>query len=110
MAKVSFQDPVANVNGRIDNNSETYFCTRFGQKVVSHYPKHKNPKKISSRQRTLNANFTHAVQQARIELADPDRRAFWLKAFERQMQTADKPYRILRNFVIAELTKQDTSN
>ena len=110
MAKVSFQDPIANVNGRIDNNSETYFCTRFGQKVVSHYPKHKNPNNISDRQRTLNANFSQAVRQAKIELADPDRRAYWLKAFEKQMLTADKPYRILRNFVIAELTKQETSH
>ena len=110
MAKVSFQDPVVNLNGRIDNNSETYFCTRFGQEVVSHYPKHKNPNNISDRQRTLNANFSQAVRQAKSELEDPERRAQWLQAFEKQMRTADKPYRILRNYVIAELTKQEISH
>ena len=110
MADVSFKDPVDQLNGRINHKSDTYFCTRMGKKVVSHYPLHKNSKKITPLQRDAFANFGQAVHQAKIELADPERKAFWQQLFDKQKQTAEKPYLILRNFVIASLTKQNKQN
>ncbi len=110
MAQVSYLDPVEQVNGRLDHQSEIYFCTRLGKRIASHYPKHKNPDKISSRQRDLASNFANAVQQCKIELADPERKAYWQERFEEQKKTAQKPYLLLRNFVIASLAKHDTNN
>ena len=108
MANVAFTDPIDNLSGRKDRAGETYYCIRFGRRVVSHYPLHKNPKKITARQRDLSSNFAHAVVQAKAELSDPERKAYWQQRFEEQKRTAANPYRILRNFVIASLTRQNT--
>lgn len=110
MAKASFEDPINHLKGRRDRTSETYFCYRLGQKVVSHYPLHKDPKKITAHQRDLSSNFARAVQQAKTELADPARKAYWQQLFDEQKRTAEKPYAILRNFVIASITKQNAQN
>ncbi len=108
MAKAELEVPFASINGKFNQADDIYFCTRFGKTVVSHYPKHKNPKIISPRQRALSSNFAQAVKQAKIELTDPERKAYWQQRFEEQQKTAQKPYTILRNFVIAELTRQNT--
>ena len=110
MAEASFSDPIDHISGRRDRSSETYYCIRLGRKIVSHYPKHKNPKKITARQRDLSSNFAIAVRQAQTELANPLRRAYWQQLFDEQKQTAEKPYLILRNFVIASLSKQTPPN
>ena len=73
--------------------------------VVSHYPKHKDPKKITAHQHDLNDKFRQAVSQAKIELTTPDRRAYWQEQFNNQ-PTDQKQYKTLRGFVIAQLTKQ----
>jgi hypothetical protein len=110
MAKADLEVPFAAINGRLGSANDTYFCTRFGKTVVSHYPRHKNPKKITSHQRDLSSNFANAVRLAENELADTQRKDQWLKRFEEQKQTAKKPYVILRNFVIAEIIRQNTQN
>lgn len=110
MAKAELEVPFATINGRLNQADDIYFCTRYGKTVVSHYPKHKNPKIISPRQRALSANFAQAVKQAKVELANPERRAYWQQRFEEQQKTAQKPYAVLRNFVIAELTRQNKPN
>ena len=106
MAKAELEVHYAAINGRLDRANDTYFCTRFGKTVVSHYPKRKNPKTITSHQRDLSSNFANAVRQAKNELADPQRKDYWLQRFEEQKKTSKKPYIILRNFVIAQITKQ----
>lgn len=105
MARTTYELPFAEINGRIDKNSQFYYCTRMGTKIVSHYPLKKDPKKLSANQKACFSNFAEAVQQTKIELADPERRAYWQHLFDEQKKTAEKPYRILRNFVIASLTK-----
>ena len=72
--------------------------------VVSHYPKHKDPKKITAHQHDLNDKFRQAVAQATIELTDPQRKAYWLEQFNAQKEP--RKYKTLRGFVIAQLTKQ----
>ena len=106
MAKVDFEGPVRNLRGRVKHKEDEYYCIRNGVRIISHYPLKKNPKKISQHQRTLSSNFSQAVAQAKDDLANPERRAYWLQLFEEQKRTADKPYKILRNFVIASITRQ----
>ena len=106
MAKVTLEASFDSLTGKLDQSGEIYYCKRFGKNVVSHYPKHKNPKSISQRQRDLSANFSRAIQQAKTELDNPERRAYWQKQFNKQ-KNSPKPYVVLRNFVIASLTKQN---
>lgn len=106
MARTIYEFPFSEIKGRIDRKSRFYYCNRMGTKITSHYPLHKDPMKISDRQKAAFSVFAQAVQQAKTELADPERRAYWQQRFEEQKHTADKPYRILRNFVIASLSKQ----
>ena len=106
MAHVSYTDPVEHLTGRKNSKSETYYCVRLGKKIISHYPLHKDPKTISTRQRDVIASFSQAVRQAQRELADPERKAYWQQLFDEQKRTATKPYLILRNFVIASLSKK----
>ncbi len=56
----------------------------------------------------------HAWQQAVAEadrlLNDPQTAAEWQTKFNEQKQTSKKPYRLLRNYVIATITKQIEEN
>jgi hypothetical protein len=84
---------------------------RYGQTVISNYPKRRDPKKIIAHQKELNANFAQVVAQVKVELADPVRKAYWQSEFDKhQRATANKPtvqcYKTLRGFTIAQLTKK----
>lgn len=81
MAKATLEVPFSSISGRLSGESEMYVTTRFGETVISTYPKHRDPKKITDRQRALNANFAQAVAQAKVELSDPIRRAYWQEQF-----------------------------
>lgn len=104
MAKADLEVPFAGIHGRIGHDSEIYYTQRYGKTVVSNYPKRRDPKTISDRQKTLNANFQAAVQRAGAELSAPVRRAHWQTLFDQQ--PAPPKYKVLRNFVIAQLTKK----
>ncbi len=105
MAKADLEVPFSGIHGRLYSDSEIYYANRLGETVVSHYPKHKDPKKITAHQHDLNDKFRQAVSQAKIELTTPDRRAYWQEQFNNQ-PTDQKQYKTLRGFVIAQLTKQ----
>ena len=116
MAKAKLEIPFSSVSGRLSGNSETYVTMRYGQTVISNYPKRRDPKKITAHQKDLNANFAQVVAQVKVELADPVRKAYWQSEFDKhQRATANKPtaqrYKPLRGFTIARLTtlnkKQD---
>lgn len=81
MAKATLEVPFSSISGRLSGESEMYVTTRFGETVISTYPKHRDPKKITAHQRALNANFAQAVAQAKVELSDPIRRAYWQEQF-----------------------------
>ena len=104
MAKVELAIPFDKMSGKLDGNSTIYATTRYGKTVFSHYPKHKDPKSLSARQRELNANFGQISKQAKLEMADPARRAYWQQLFDQQ-----KPrlYATLRGFIIAQLNKEN---
>ena len=104
MAKADFEAPVSGMRGRLDHDSNVYFTNRFGETVVSHYPKHKDPKKITDRQKARHAMFRDAVAEADRQLRDPQKAAEWRRRFDEQKRTSEKPYRLFRNFVIASIT------
>ena len=110
MGKAKLEVPFSEITGRLDRESEIYYATRLGETVVSHYPKHKDPKKITAKQRTQQSAFQKAVAQTETELSNPQRKAYWLTKFNEQKRTAKEPYKLLRNYIIAELTKQNTFN
>ena len=83
MAKATLEVPFSSISGRLSGESEMYVTTRFGETVISTYPKHRDPKKITAHQHALNANFAQAVAQAKVELSDPIRRAYWQDRFTR---------------------------
>ena len=103
MAKADLEVPFAGIHGRIGHDSEIYYTQRYGKTVVSNYPKHRNPKTISDHQKALNTNFQTAVKRAAAELADSVRRAYWQNLFDHQ--PAPPKYKVIRNFIIAQLTK-----
>ena len=132
MAKATLEVPFSSISGRLSGESEIYATTRFGETVISTYPKHCDPKKITAHQHALNANFAQAVAQAKVELSDPIRRAYWQEQFTQYQRnpaaytsasasesasSSNKPavqptstqhprYKTLRGFLIAQLTKQ----
>lgn len=87
MAKATLEVPFSSISGRLSGESEMYVTTRLGETVISTYPKHRDPKKITDRQRALNANFAQAVAQAKVELSDPIRRAYWQEQFNQYQRT-----------------------
>ena len=106
MAKVNYISPVESVSGRIDKNSDTYLTTRWGQKIQSHYPLHKDPSKITDKQRAQQDSFKQADAEMKRQLADPVLAAQWRERFEYQKSHPSpdrKPYKIFRNFVLAQL-------
>ena len=111
MAKAKLEIPFSSVSGRISSDSEAYVTMRYGQTVISNYPKRRDPKKITAHQKELNANFAQVVAQVKAELSDPVRKAYWQSEFgKHQRATANKPtvqrYKTLRGFTIAQLTKK----
>ena len=101
MATTNFDYPVVSLKGRASKNSRQYYSNRYGKTVLSNYPLHRDPEKITARQHELNSHFAQAVKQAKIELADPELRATWEKRFADQAKTGK--YKSLRGFVIAQL-------
>ena len=104
MAKINLEIPFSGIHGSINQDSEIYYAKRLGTTVASHYPKHKDPKKITAHQHDLNNRFAKAVTQASEILQDPEQRAEWQTRFNAQQEP--RKYKTLRGFIIAQLSKQ----
>ena len=110
MAQAELNVAIDTLSGKIYGKSDVYITHRFGKTVISHYPKHRDPNKLTPHQRELNASFAQASKQAKLELAEPDKRAVWQKRYDdynANLKSSDKYYFTLRGFVIAQLSKQN---
>ncbi|MBR1808017.1 MAG: hypothetical protein IJ776_01330 [Paludibacteraceae bacterium] len=109
MAKAVPSHLIQQLSGKIDRKREDiYLAQRLGKTVVSHYPRRKNPKKITQAQTAAFSSFADAVREAKRQLADPQLRLQWQALFDEQKnhpQAGQKQYRVLRNFVIASIQK-----
>ena len=109
MAQAELNITIDKMSGKIYGNSDVYIANRNGKTVISHYPKHRDPKSITQHQRELNTSFARISKQAKLELADPEKRAAWQQRYDEykaNYNSKDKYYFTLRGFVIAQLSKQ----
>ena len=125
MAKAQLDILLDKLSGRLTGDSEFYATHRYGRTVISNYPKHKDPKSITPSQRANSTGFGQRSTQAKQELDDPARHAFWQDLYDQYKRLAQKNlkeaniqffgpnspaviknkyYETLRGFVIAQLT------
>ncbi len=127
MAKAELDILLNKLSGRLTGDSKFYTTHRYGQTVISNYPLHKDPKSITPHQHELNKCFGEISRQAKQELADPERHAYWQNMYDEYKRLAnknlakanlqffgttpdgkptvpsDKYYKTLRGFVIAKI-------
>ena len=127
MAKAQLDILLDKLSGRLTGDSEFYATHRYGRTVISNYPKHKDPKSITPSQRANSTGFGQRSTQAKQELDDPVRHAYWQNLYDQYKRLANKDikkantqffgpnspavqknkyYETLRGFVIAQLSKQ----
>lgn len=133
MAQAELNITIDKLSGKIYGDSDVYIAHRYGKTVISHYPRTKDPKSITAHQRELSATFGQISKQAKAELSDPERRAYWQARYDEYTKLAvdnlakanltffgtddgtpsgiptvptDKYYFTLRGFIIAQLRKQ----
>lgn len=108
MAQAELNISLDKMSGKIYGNSDVYIANRYGKTVISHYPKHRDISTFTPHQRELNNSFGAISKQAKQELADPEKHAYWQQHYDEYKATAkpsDKYYFTLRGFVIAQLSK-----
>lgn len=126
MAKAQLDILLDKLSGRLTGDSEFYATHRYGRTVISNYPKHKDPKSITPSQRANSTGFGQRSTQAKLELDDPVRHAYWQDLYDQYKRLANKDlkeanirffgpnspaviknkyYETLRGFVIAQLAK-----
>ena len=127
MAKVDLDILLSKLQGRLSGDSKFYAMHRHGRTVISNYPKHKAPKVISAQQKANSSAFALASKQAKLELSDPSRLAYWQEQYDQYQRLAeknlkkantrffgpdspavirDKRYTTLRGFLIAQLSNR----
>ena len=128
MAKAQLDILIDKLSGRLTGDSKFYATHRYGRTVISNYPKHKDPKSITPSQRANSSGFGQISKQAKLELADPVRHAYWQDLYDQYKRLANKDikkantqffgpnspaviknkyYETLRGFVIAQLAKEN---
>lgn len=90
MAKAKLDILLDDLNGRLTGDSEFYVSNRYGKTVISNYPLHRDPKKISAKQRSNSAAFGELSKQAKLEMSDPARLAFWQDRYAAYTKAANK--------------------
>lgn len=126
MAKAELSIILDKMRGRFAGDSKFYTTNRYGRTVISNYPLHRDPKTITPHQRELNASFGQLSKQAKLEMSDPERLAYWQDRYDAYKKAAnknlaranaqlfgttngipnvpaDKYYKTLRGFIIAQL-------
>ena len=128
MAKAELNILLDKLRGRITGDSVLYTTHRHGRTVISNYPMHKDPKSITPSQRANSSGFGQISRQAKQELDNPVRHAYWQDQYDQYKRLANKNlnkantqffgpnspavqknkyYETLRGFVIAQLSKQN---
>jgi len=129
MAKAELDILLDKLSGRLTGNSKFYTTHRHGRTIVSNYPLHLDPKKMTDGQKANTGAFGQAVKQCKIEMSEPERLAYWTERYEAYKKAAnrnlakanaqffgetnevpnvpkDKYYETLRGFIIGQLRVQ----
>ena len=130
MAKAELDILLNKLSGRLTGDSKFYTTHRHGKTVVSNYPLHLDPKKITEGQKANSNAFGQAVKKCKAEMSDPERLAYWTERYEAYKKAAnkhlakanvqffgetdgvpnvpeDKYYTTLRGFIIGQLRVQE---
>ena len=129
MAKAELDILLDKLSGRLTGDSKFYTTHRHGRTIVSNYPLHLDPKKMTERQKANTGAFGEISKQAELEKKDPERLAYWTERYEAYKKAAnknlakanaqffgetngvpnvpkDKYYETLRGFIIGQLRVQ----
>ena len=90
MAKADLDMLLSKLQGRLSGDSKFYAMHRHGRTVISNYPKHKTPKVISAQQKANSSAFAQVSKQAKLELSDPSRLAYWQEHYDQYQRFADR--------------------
>lgn len=129
MAKAELDILLDKLSGRLTGKSKFYTTHRHGRTIVSNYPLHLDPKKMTDGQKANTGAFGEISKQAALEKKDPERLAYWTERYEAYKKAAnknqakanaeffgmtngvpnvsvDKYYETLRGFIIGQLRVQ----
>ena len=129
MAQAELDILLNKLSGRLTGDSKFYTTHRHGKTVVSNYPLHRDPKKVTAQQQAQSDVFGKAVKLCKAEMNNPERLAFWQEQYNQYVKLANKSlsranaqffgidpnatpqskqkyYATLRGFIITQLTKQ----
>jgi len=129
MAKAELDILLDKLSGRLTGDSKFYTTHRHGKTIISNYPLHLDPKKMTEGQKANTDAFGQAVKQCKIEMSEPERLAHWTERYEAYKKAAnknlakanaqffgetngvpnvpkDKYYETLRGFIIGQLRVQ----
>ena len=128
MAQAELDILLNKLSGRLTGDSKFYTTHRHGKTVVSNYPLHRDPKKVTARQQAQSDAFGKAVKLCKAEKNNPEHFTFWQEQYTQYTKLANrslsranaqffgidpnttpqskqKYYSTLRGFIIAQLTK-----
>ena len=129
MAKAELDILLDKLSGRLTGDSKFYTTHRHGKTIVSNYPLHLDPKKMTEGQKANTGAFGEISKQAALEKKDPERLAYWTERYEAYKKAANrnlaranaqffcidsnttpsakqKYYETLRGFIIGQLRVQ----
>ena len=129
MAKAELDILLDKLSGRLTGDSKFYTTHRHGRTIVSNYPLHLDPKKMTDGQKANTGAFGEISKQAALEKKDPERLVYWTERYKAYKKAAnknlakanaqffgmtngvpnvpaDKYYSTLRGFIIGQLRLQ----
>ena len=90
MAKAELDILLDKLSGRLTGDSKFYTTHRHGRTVISNYPLHRDPKKITAVQKANSATFGQVVKQCKAEMNNPERLAYWTERYADYTKAANK--------------------
>ena len=129
MAKAELDILLDKLSGRLTGDSKFYTTHRHGRTIVSNYPLHLDPKKMTEGQKANSKAFGKIVKLCKEEMNNPERLKYWTERYEAYKKAANKNlakanaqffgvdpnatppakqkyYTTLRGFIIGQLGKQ----
>ena len=106
MGRVTLDEKFKKYTGLLPPKGHRFYLTnRYGETIISHCPKNRDPASITANQKASSSQHTQATALADAALADPVQHDFWLHKWHQSYSLDGKQYKTLRGFVIAQMRK-----
>jgi len=108
MGRVTLNKKFKDYTGKMPPNGHRFYLTnRFGEKIISHMPEHRDPDSVTDAQRNAFQLIKQASALADADLRDPVKHDEWLHKWHASLANRRaKRYKTLRGFVIAAYRQQ----